>query len=104
MQAARTRYTETEAREAVAASRSYEEALRRLGICVSGGGSDALRKRVEAWRISVEHFDRRWPKRDRTGRTTRPLGRKYGVSDNAVRKWLRWYEREGERVNGDNAA
>jgi transposase-like protein len=22
------------------------------------------------------------------------LGRKYGVSDNAVRKWLRWYERE----------
>ncbi len=32
------------------------------------------------------------------------VGRKYGVSDNAVRKWLRWYEREGERVNGDNAA
>ena len=23
-------------------------------------------------------------------------GRKYGVSDNAVRKWLRWYERRGE--------
>jgi hypothetical protein len=22
------------------------------------------------------------------------VGRKYGVSDNAVRKWLRWYERE----------
>jgi transposase-like protein len=21
-------------------------------------------------------------------------GRKYGVSDNAVRKWIRWYERE----------
>jgi hypothetical protein len=25
------------------------------------------------------------------------VGRKYGVSDNAVRKWLRWYEREAER-------
>jgi transposase-like protein len=23
------------------------------------------------------------------------VGRKYGVSDNAVRKWVRWYE--GER-------
>ena len=22
------------------------------------------------------------------------VGRKYGVSDNAVRKWLRWYEQE----------
>lgn len=25
------------------------------------------------------------------------IGRKYGVSDNAVRKWLRWYERQAER-------
>jgi transposase-like protein len=24
-------------------------------------------------------------------------GRRYGVSDNAIRKWLRWYERERER-------
>jgi transposase-like protein len=28
------------------------------------------------------------------------VGRKYGVSDNAVRKWLRWYEREQERKEG----
>lgn len=28
------------------------------------------------------------------------VGRKHGVSDNAVRKWLRWYEREAER-NGN---
>ena len=26
------------------------------------------------------------------------VGRKYGVSDNAVRKWLRFYEREVARV------
>jgi uncharacterized protein YjcR len=24
------------------------------------------------------------------------IGRKYGVSENAVRKWLRWYEYERE--------
>lgn len=29
------------------------------------------------------------------------VGRKYGVSDNAVRKWVRFYEREAERVRGD---
>jgi transposase-like protein len=25
------------------------------------------------------------------------VGRKYGVSDNAIRKWVLWYEREAER-------
>jgi hypothetical protein len=25
------------------------------------------------------------------------VGRKYGVSDNAVRKWVKWYERQHER-------
>jgi hypothetical protein len=25
------------------------------------------------------------------------VGRKYGVSDNAIRKWIRWYERESRR-------
>jgi transposase-like protein len=24
------------------------------------------------------------------------VGRRYGVSDNAVRKWVRWYEAERE--------
>ena len=24
------------------------------------------------------------------------VGRKYGVSDNAIRKWIRWYEYERE--------
>jgi len=26
------------------------------------------------------------------------VGRKYGVSDNAVRKWVRWYGRQAERA------
>jgi len=28
------------------------------------------------------------------------VGRKYGVSDNAIRKWVRFYEHEQERVRG----
>jgi len=33
------------------------------------------------------------------------VGRKHGVSDNAVRKWIRWYEadRERERESRDAA-
>jgi hypothetical protein len=27
----------------------------------------------------------------------RAIGRKYGVSDNAIRKWIRWYEQEATR-------
>ena len=27
------------------------------------------------------------------------VGRKYGVSDNAVRKWIRWYEYEREMAD-----
>jgi transposase-like protein len=33
-------------------------------------------------------------------------GRRYGVSDNAIRKWLRWYERErdaaGSSIRNDD--
>ena len=29
------------------------------------------------------------------------VGRKYGVSDNAVRKWLRWYEHQAERERSE---
>ena len=32
------------------------------------------------------------------------VGRKYGVSDNAVRKWVRFYERQIEREAAENAA
>ncbi len=31
------------------------------------------------------------------------VGRKYGVSDNAVRKWVRWYERQAARKAADRA-
>lgn len=51
------RYSEDEARGAIAASRSWTEALRRLGMCASGGGYLILRKYAATWSISTDHFD-----------------------------------------------
>lgn len=52
------RYSQEEARRAVAASKSYSEVLRRLGMRPAGGNHALLRKWVdEIWEISTEHFD-----------------------------------------------
>jgi hypothetical protein len=50
-------YSEGQAREAIARSRSYAEALRFMGMCASGGGTATLRKWVQRWGISTAHFD-----------------------------------------------
>ena len=51
------RYTEEEARAAIVASESYSDALRRLGLGVTGGNAKVLRSWVERWGISTDHFD-----------------------------------------------
>jgi hypothetical protein len=52
------RYTEQEARIAIAASHSYAETLRRVGLRPAGGNHALFRKYVdEVWRISTDHFD-----------------------------------------------
>jgi hypothetical protein len=52
------RYTEQEAREAIAASASYAEALRRLGMRAAGDNHLTLRRyATEVWRIPTDHFD-----------------------------------------------
>ncbi|MCW2996145.1 MAG: endonuclease [Conexibacter sp.] len=53
----RIRFSEEEARAAVAASLSYSEALRRLGLRAAGGNHLTLRKYIALWDISVAHFD-----------------------------------------------
>jgi hypothetical protein len=51
------RYTEEQAREAIAASLTFTEALRRLGMCWSGGNHLTLKKRAAEWSIPTDHFD-----------------------------------------------
>lgn len=52
----RTRYDETQAREAIAASFSWAESLRRLGLCPTGGAWRILKKHAAAWGIPTDHF------------------------------------------------
>jgi len=51
------RYSEQQAREAVAASLSYSEALRRLDLGPTGGNWRTLRLWAERWEIATDHFD-----------------------------------------------
>jgi len=52
------RYSKAEARAAIAASKSWAEALRRLGVRSAGGNQQTLRRYAhEVWEISTEHFD-----------------------------------------------
>jgi hypothetical protein len=71
----RVRYTQEAAREAIAASKSYSEALRRLGMRAAGGNHATLRKYVERiWQIPTDHFDRHASQRIQlANRPARPL-------------------------------
>jgi len=52
------RYSEHEAREAIAGSRSYSEVLRKLGMRAAGGNFQTLRKYADTiWCIPTDHFD-----------------------------------------------
>lgn len=68
------RYTEQEARAAIAASRSYAESLRRLGVRDAGGNHRILRKYADTiWQISTDHFDPNAGRRDWSVRRAVPL-------------------------------
>ena len=86
---ARTRYTDAELRQAVAASRSWAETLRRLGYCPTGGNWQTLKKRVAGLAISTEHFDPHAAARER-GRNRRiPLDRILVVGSTYSRSCLK---------------
>jgi hypothetical protein len=53
----RPRYTRQEAAAAAAASQSFSETLRKLGLRPAGGNHQSLRKQLERWGISTAHFD-----------------------------------------------
>lgn len=55
------------------ASRSYSEALRVLGYRVAGGNHLTLKRYIERWGISTDHFDRDWASRTPGRRSRIPL-------------------------------
>jgi hypothetical protein len=67
------RYTEAEARAAIAASRSWTESLRRLGYCQTGGNPETLKRRAAEWGISTAHFDPNAVSREALRREPTPL-------------------------------
>ena len=66
------RYSEPEARAAIAESTSWSEALRKLGMRPAGGNWKTLERYAnEVWEIPTDHFDHR--PRQATRRYARPL-------------------------------
>ncbi len=68
------KYSKEDAAAAIADSRSWAEALRKLGMCASGGSNVVLRKYAHIWGISTEHVDPYAALRERPGPRKIPLG------------------------------
>ena len=103
------RVTEREVAAAVGAAETWRDVLDALGYAYHGKNIATIRKWADRWGISTAHL--RGPRRvSAVRKVERPphatllrevrahgyvaVGRKYGVSDDAVRKWLRAHERE----------
>lgn len=70
------RYTEEEARAAIADSLNFSQALRKLGMRPAGGNHATLRRYAEhVWKISTAHFDPHAARRDalRSAHQPRPI-------------------------------
>jgi hypothetical protein len=66
------RFTEEAAREAIAASRTLTEALRRLGLRAAGGNHATLKRHIAQWNISTAHFDAAAVRRQTLAKANRP--------------------------------
>ena len=58
-------YAEQEVRAAVASARSLSDALKYLGLRVAGGNFGTLKRLIDRYGISTEHFDPNWSNRGR---------------------------------------
>jgi len=67
------RYTRDQAAEAIAASHSWAEALRRLSMCASGGNWRTLKKYAGLWHLSADHFDPWRASQAHLGKPSKPL-------------------------------
>lgn len=85
------RYSEGEAREAVAASKSYSEVLRRLGLRPAGGNHSLLRRYVdEVWEIPTDHFDPRAASLRSLEKAPKPLDEVLVEGSTYSRAKLKW--------------
>jgi hypothetical protein len=66
-------YGDGDLRVAIANSRSWAEALRRLGYCPTGGNWKTLKKRTAALGVSTDHFDPYAASRERNRNSRTPL-------------------------------
>lgn len=66
-------YSEEQAREAIAASKSWAESLRYLGLCPTGGAWRVLKKYARIWEISTDHFNPYAGRIENLRRGQRPL-------------------------------
>jgi hypothetical protein len=66
-------FGDADLRVAIANSRSWAEALRRLGYCPSGGNWKTLKKRTAALGVSTDHFDPYAASRERSRQSRTPL-------------------------------
>jgi hypothetical protein len=67
------RYSEAEARAAIASSSSFAEALRKLDLRAAGGNWRTLKRyATEVWRIPIDHFDPHSASRAALGRARTP--------------------------------
>lgn len=73
--------------------RSYEAKYRKQRFCSRDCGSRSSRDRSPAFR-RVERPPYAQLLRELEQTSYLAVGRKYGVSDNAIRKWVRYYEKE----------
>ena len=69
-----TSWTDETLRSAVATSRSYAEAIRKLGLIPAGGNYDAVRRRIDALALDTSHMTGKgWSRGRRVERAALPL-------------------------------
>jgi len=69
----RRRYSDEEAREAIGASLSYSDALRRLGMRPAGGNHRTLKLLAQRLGVPTDHFDPHAVQRDVLRAVSRPI-------------------------------
>lgn len=88
--------------------KEFEPRYRRQRFCSRDCGQRSPRKRAgrgrprpETRKVERPHYEQLLREIEETSWLA--VGRKYGVSDNAVRKWVRWYELQREREAEDDS-